>query len=404
MPRLLPAQRILVASTLANTVGNGCFASAIVVYLSLYRGFSIEEVAWILTISSFFGMAAQWPAGALSDRIQPRLLISIGNFVAFCLAIVTAMATDFFTVGCTLCLFRFVDRGANIARVSMIPKLYAGVAAVEFRNVTRATSFGGLAVGGLTAGLFMAVSGAGPAICLVANGLLYIPMVVLARWLPDVSQPGRSGEATVNLRKSAIWHDHGFMQMIGAIGISGIATGVLSFVVPIFLVTQLNGPAWLPSILVTVSTATSVGLQVPLGRVAKTIDGSTRALVLGSMLCCTGLIPLLFASAGMSELGFGIICVTAALITGTGVVLWNAGQFGLVMPLANPARQGEYQGVVGSVESGIDAITPWVVVQAFAFAAPGWLVLFALIAAGAGFVPVTVRRQRALAEYLRSEP
>lgn len=225
------------------------------------------------------------------------------------------------TVGLALCAFQFVDRGANIARVGLIPKLYDPQSAVNFRNITRAVSFGGLALGGTAAGGLMGLSMHGPAWSLAANAVLYVPIAILAWWLPRIVSRPATCMTSVTSQTRGVWHDSSFLLLLGVICVSGIMAEILSFLVPAYLVKTLGGPVWLTSVVVTITTATSVGLQVPIGCHANSVNASARYLTIGTMVCLVGLAPILFATAFPNQWALVAICTCAAVITGVGTVM-----------------------------------------------------------------------------------
>jgi hypothetical protein len=173
---------------------------------------------------------------------------------------------------------------------------------------------------------------------------------------------------------------------------------VLGLGMSLWLVGVHHAPAWLVPTALTVNSLLAILVQLPLSAGVDSVPAAVSAI--GRALVWVTLGSLMLAVAPYVGSWLAALVIAAAGIHTIGDVLGSAGQWGLEMELADPWRQGEYQGVASLLAGAARSLAPQLVVLfLLRYDSWGWFGLVAFFALAA-----LTLRWSALRMWSRSSP
>jgi MFS family permease len=403
---LLPSieTRALAVANLANTVGTGIFMTGSAIFFVRWAGLSVPELSLSLTVAGSVGLALSLPLGLLADRLGPRE-------IAISMLWLRALATAAFTLvhsPLTLilagCVAFSADRGGQAAFGALIA-LVGGEERVTLRAHLRALTNIGVSIGTGVAG-FVIANGSRMAY----NGMILLNAAALfaagaallrvSRRPPIPPPPG--AERLPSLR------DVPYLMATGLHGVLNLSYEVLSFALPLWVVTRTAAPSWIISLLVLLNTVLVVFFQVPASRGLKT---ARQAAIAGQRSGLTFLLScVLIAPTGH----LSPVLAAALLFFAVGVLtlgeLWHAAaSFTLSFELAQQHALGQYQAVYAMGDGLERALAPIILgALCLTWGPLGWLVLGTMFVLGGAPLPAVVqaseRRAAALAGGCTANP
>lgn len=179
-------ERVLIAASFVNRVGNGLFNAAAALYFTLIVGLPAAQVGAALTIAGLIGLCAGIPGGHLADRRGARMIMMLALVVqavsmsALVLVESWAALTAIATVDQIAAAAGGAAWGALVARVG-------GERPAVFRAKLRTFVNLGVVLGTVGAGLAVAADTRGAYIALIlGNAASFALCAVLLLLLPPV--------------------------------------------------------------------------------------------------------------------------------------------------------------------------------------------------------------------------
>ncbi|MFC4105139.1 MFS transporter [Micromonospora zhanjiangensis] len=389
--RLLPepgAARVLVLSTLVNTVGRGVWLTVSALFLTRSAGLSVTEVGLGLTATALVNLVASAPMGYLADRYGPRGVQLVGLVASgFCSAALLTVRSlpAFLIVGAATAL---ADAAAKGARGAIIAGAVPPGERVRTRAYLRAVTNVGISFGAVAAGFGIAVDTRPAYVSLVlvdaATFLLAAAILVRLAPIPPVPAPTH-GPRLVALR------DRPFLAFTVLDGLMSMHFGLLNIALPLWISGHTHAPRWLISALMLGNTVVVVLFQVRAARGTEELSGAARASRRAGV--AVALACVLFAAGGLVSTGFAVVLLVAGSLAHVTGELWqSAAGWGISFGLAPADAHGQYQGTYGMGMQLGSMLAPVVVTTlAIRWGVPGWLLLGAFFALVGLLLPPVVR-------------
>ena len=405
LARLLPPTtdtRALALANLVTTVGTGIFLTGAPIFFVRSAGLSVRELSVGMTVAGTLGLVLSMPIGLLADRVGSRE-------VAIPLLWVRAIATASFTLvhsQWTLILAASVaivaDRGGQAAFGALIA-LTGGDERVRLRAYLRSVTNVGVSLGAGIAGVLIAENTRtayvtmmlvnAVALLLGGTALLRVPR---ARAVPK--PPG--------VDRLPPLRDAPYLAATVLHGVLNLCYEVLSFALPLWVVTHTKAPGWIISVLVVLNTVMVVVFQVPASRGVKTAH---RAAIVGRR---SGLVLLAACALIALTDHRGSAVTVGVLIAAVGVLtvgeMWHAAaSFTLSFELAQEHAHGQYQAVYAMGDGLERATAPMILgTLCLTWGPPGWLVLGGVFVLAGSRLPAVVRasERRAAARSRAANP
>lgn len=378
--------RVLAASGLARSIGNGMLLSVSVLYFLRSVGIPAEQLGLGLTIAAGFGMLASVPAGHTADVLGARttsVLFAILQGLMICGYVLVGGFGGFVVAVSLVVMFESASRAARGALVAAVT---AGGDRVRARAYLRSINNVGVSVGALFGavalhyntravyiGLLVACG-----VVFVAAGLIYLLLAPI-RLVPKPDD----GPRWVVLR------DKPFVAVASLNSILVMNGGMLTVALPIWIAERTSAPVWLFSGILLLNTVTVVLLQVRVSQGAHDVAGGARALRRAGVLLAVSCGLFALAAGGSVWLAVSML-LAGALVHVFGELLYAAGAWALSYELAPDHAQGQYQGLFGMADQLGTALTPVVVTTVIiGYGWAGWLVFAVILLAAGALAPVT---------------
>ncbi|WP_371556060.1 MFS transporter [Streptomyces longwoodensis] len=378
-----PAPRHLLAlAQLSNAVGDGAYYTTSALYFTQVVGLSPARVGLGLTVGWAAGSLAGVPLGRLADRRGARgtaVLLALGTALAVASFTVVRGFLPFVLVACG---YAAAQSGLAAARQALLAVLVPAGERTGLLARLQSTLNAGLAVGaglgGLalhsgTRGAYLAVFVLDAVSFLVCAGLLLaLPAAgAVAGAVPGVA-PGRRPAGLAVLR------DRPYARVAMLNTVLLLRLPLLSLVLPLWITTRTEAPAWLVSGLFVLNTAAVTLFQV---RAARGVDGvapATRAVRRAGWVMLAACAVFALSAGGGTAWAVGLL-VLGAVLQVVAEMGQSAGSWQLSFELAPPDRVGEYQGFFGTGVTVARTLGPLVLTSLLVeWGTPGWLLLGAV--------------------------
>lgn len=390
MPRLaslLPpagAARMLTVATLVATLGRGMFVTASAVFFLRSVGLSAAQVGLGLTIAAAIGLAAGVPVGHLADRVGPRGVAVAFGAVEAALVCGYLLVHSFPAFVVTAAVVALAQESAGAGRGALIAGAVTPQERVRTRAYLRSVTNLGMAAGAAAAGVALQVNTRGGYVALVlATAVMMLAGALLLLTVPAVRPlPRPPAESRwVALR------DRPFLAVTALNGILCVHYGLLSVVVPLWVVERTAAPPATVAAIMLINTVMVVLLQVRASRDTRTVPGAARSQRQSGFLLAAAC--LLYAvAAGPPRWAAVVVLGGAALIHVFGELRHSAGSWGLGYELAADHAQGQYQAVFSIGFTAATVATPGLATAlVLAGGWLGWLVLAVIFVATGMAVP-----------------
>ncbi len=369
-------ERVLVAASFVNRVGNGLFNAASALYFTLVVGLPAAQVGAALTVAGVIGLCAGIPGGHLADRRGARmimmlaLVVQAASMAALVLVENWAALTVVATVDQIAAAVAGAAWGALVVRVG-------GERPAVFRAKLRTFVNLGVVLGTLGAGLALAADTRGAYVALIlgnaASFALCAALLLLLPRYPVVAPPRQ--------RRWLVLTDRPFLVFTALYGAMGLQYPVVSLLLPIWISEHTESPRWTVAALFAVNSAFCVLTQTRIGsRIETPYDGGRafRTAGLLFLLSC----PMMALAAYAPVWSAAGLVLAAVFVHSLGEVWESSACFALGFGLAPDHAQGQYQGVLGLGFSAGQALAPAILTTVvLGLGTAGWLLLAAFFAA-----------------------
>ncbi|MEW2134873.1 MFS transporter [Streptomyces sp. NPDC005435] len=370
-------ERVMVAASFVNRVGNGLFNAASALYFTLVVGLPAVRVGAALTIAGVIGLCAGIPGGHLADRRGARtvmmaaLAVQAVSMAALVLVESWAALTVVATVDQIAAAAGGAAWGALVVRVG-------GDRPALFRARLRTFVNLGVVLGTVGAGLALAAGTRGAYITLIlgnaASFALCAGLLLLLPRYPVPAAPPRQH------RRFAL-ADGPFLTFTALYGAMGLQYPVVSLLLPIWISEHTEAPRWTVAALFAANSAFCVLTQTRIGsRVETPYDGGRAFRTAGLLFLVS--CPMMALAAYAPVWAAAGLVLAAVFVHSLGEVWESSAGFALGFGLAPDHAQGRYQGVLGLGFSTGQALAPAILTTVvLGLGTAGWLLLALFFAA-----------------------
>ncbi|MGW5001474.1 MFS transporter [Streptomyces hydrogenans] len=373
-------ERVLIAASFVNRVGNGLFNAASALYFTLVVGLPAVQVGAALTIAGVIGLCAGIPGGHLADRRGARVIMMLAlavqavSMASLVLVESWAAFTIIATVDQIAAAVGGAAWGALVARVG-------GERPAMFRAKLRTFVNLGVILGTVGAGLALAADTRGAYVTLILGNaasfaLCSLLLLLLPRY-PVLAAPPRQ-------RRWLVLTDRPFLTFTALYGAMGLQYPVVSLLLPIWISEHTETPRWTVAALFGVNSAFCVLMQTRIGsRIETPYDGGRAFRIAGLLFLVS--CPLMALAAHTPAWAAAALVLAAIFVHSLAEVWESSACFALGFGLAPDHAQGQYQGVLGLGFNAGQALAPVILTTVvLGLGTAGWLLLavfFALLGA-----------------------
>ncbi|MGX6607630.1 MFS transporter [Micromonosporaceae bacterium Da 78-11] len=380
--------RILAASNLARTFGNGILVSVSVLYFIRSVGISPARVGLGLTIAAAFGMLFSVPTGHAADRLGARNTAIAFVAVQGILVCGYTLVGGFSSFVVAAALVVAAEAGADASRGALVAQAVAKDQRVKARAYLRSVTNIGISLGTVLGGIALQVNTrTAYVVMLLIGGAAFFVGALIYLLL-------RNEHMTVSKEKASMWlalRDRPFLTITVISAVLVMNDGLLTVALPIWIAARTHAPVAVYSAILLINTITVILFQVRASAGAEDVMGGARALRRSGALfavCC-----VLFAVAA----SFSAWLAVVVLLVGAGVhvigeLLYAAGSWALSYELAPDHAQGQYQGLFGMASRVAETVTPALTaLLIIGLGEPGWFIFGALLLIAGLVTPAAAR-------------
>ncbi|MEU9859833.1 MFS transporter [Streptomyces sp. NPDC047971] len=372
-------ERVLIAASFVNRVGNGLFNAASALYFTVIVDLPAAQVGAALTIAGLIGLLAGVPGGHLADRRGARTIMML----ALVVQAVSMSALVLVESWAALTLIATVDQIAAAVGGAAWGVLVARVGTERpalFRAKLRTFVNLGVILGTVGSGLAVAVDTRGAYVALIlgnaASFALCAALLLLLPHYPVQAAPPRS-------RRWIALADRPFLTFTALYGAMGLQYSVVSLLLPIWISEHTEAPRWTVAAVFAVNAAFCVLLQTRIGSRIETPRDGGRAFRTAGLLFLVSC-PMMALAAHAPVWAAAGLLVAAIFAHSLGEIWESSAGFALGFGLAPDHAQGQYQGLLGLGFSTGQALAPAILTTTvLGLGTAGWLLL-ALFFAGLG--------------------
>ncbi|MFE9401390.1 MFS transporter [Streptomyces sp. NPDC006530] len=364
-------ERVLIAASFVNRVGNGLFNAASALYFTQVVGLPAVQVGAALTIAGVVGLGAGLPGGHLADRRGART-ITVVALVIQALAMVSLTLVESWAA---LTLIATVDRVAAAAGDAAWGALVVRVGTdrpARFRAKLRTFVNLGVILGTVGAGLALAADTRSAYVALITGNaasfaLCALLLLLLPRY-PVLAAPPHG-------RRRLAFRDRPFLTFTALYGAMGLQYPVVSLLLPIWIAEHTEAPHWTVAALFALNAAFCVLTQTRIGSRIETPQDGGKAFRTAGLLFLVSCPMMALAAYAPVWAAAGLV-LAAIFVHSLGEVWESSAGFALGFGLAPDHAQGQYQGVLGLGFSAGQALAPTILTTVvLGLGTAGWLLL-----------------------------
>jgi len=386
--------RRMLAALFLDRVGNGVWASALVLYFTVVAHLSAGQIGALLGVAGLVGIAGPPIVGALAERHPVRTILVACHLIRVLTLCAVPLCHGFapllaVTTATTLC-----DRGSKTMEI-----VFAGQAAGEQRTTYRALSRVVMnAAYALGAGLSAIAVAVGTTrvyeLVVVLDGVSYLAVAAIvmrtSRRAPAAvssssSESAGAEHAPAKPRGRNPWRDPGYLVFVLLDIFLNLDDTILTVGIPLWAVTRTDAPhAVIPAVMV-INTLMCVFLQMPVSARVAGARPAARAACWYGVALLAGCALIATSGHGGAAVATLTLLSAAAVVTGAelvrSLVSWE-----LAVSLAPAEAQASYLGVAGMAQAIERSGGPVAMSTVVLAAGPvGWLGL-GMVVTGLGVV------------------
>ncbi|MEU2509683.1 MFS transporter [Streptomyces sp. NPDC007863] len=370
-------ERVLIAASFVNRVGNGLFNAASALYFTLVVGLPAVQVGAALTIAGVIGLCAGIPGGHLADRRGGRMImmsaltVQAVSMAALVLVESWAALTVIATVDQIAAAAGGAAWGALVVRVG-------GERPALFRARLRTFVNLGVVLGTVGAGLALAANTRSAYVTLILGNaasfaLCAVLLLLLPRY-PILPAPPQQ-------RRWLVFGDRPFLAFTALYGAMGLQYPVVSLLLPIWISEHTEAPRWTVAALFAVNSLFCILMQTRIGSRIETPHDGGRAFRTAGLLFLVSCPVMALAAYTPVWAAVGLV-LAAIFVHSLGEVWESSACFALGFGLAPDHAQGQYQGVLGLGFSAGQALAPAILTTVvLGLGTTGWMLLAVFFAA-----------------------
>ena len=310
----------VVTALVVDALGTGMFLPVSLLYFTVTTPLSLAQVGLGLSVAATLRLPLGPVLGALTDRLGPRVVLLLANLVQ-ALGFVAYLGVRSLP---TLILASLVVQAGDTAFWSSYPALVTEISApgererwFGFLGALRNTGF---ALGGLLSGVAVSLGGEGGyRAVVVVNAVTFgVATLLLAlertpRHAPAPAPPDDGGPGPWR----TVLADRPYLGLSLVNVAVATSTYALTVVMPVWAVTTLGLPAWVPGVAFTINCLLVALAQGPVVALMTGRTSRVRALQVACALAAASSLVLLAAGsvpawAGVALVLAGVVVFTAA--------------------------------------------------------------------------------------------
>lgn len=380
-------RRIIAIASFVNMLGTSMFSVSAAIFYTQVVGLSVAQVGLGMGVGALVGMLAGVPIGRLADQRGPREVYLLTLTVQAISMAALVLVRSFWLFVVLISLSALAQAASQAARAPIVRR-FAGEKPTKFRAYLRSAANLAGSLGALFAGLVIQLNTHSIYVVLiVGNAASFLVSAAVISRLPRMDPLA----APAGAKRRPVLKDYPFVAVTALNGIMSIQAKVLSFALPLWIVSQTHAPRWFVGVSVLVNTVMVVTLQVRSSRGVETNEGAVRVWRRAGFAFLAGL-GLMGLTAGVPGWAATLLIVAGVVIYTVGELWQTAGSFELRYNLAPAHAQGQYTGVflMGSSIAGV--VAPSVLgLLCLTWGAPGWWAMGAVFAVVGLAIPPVVR-------------
>ena len=384
--KLTRPQLILATATLVNTIGNGSYLTAGILYFTRVLHLPVYQVGLGFSAAGIISLTAGIPGGHLADRHSPREIYAL-TLAGCAFGMAGFYFTHSFLAFILVACFTSITQTAGLAARGPIIRRLGGGRPQEFRAYLRSVTNLGIALGAVCAGVTVEVnSNLAYKILIAGNGISFAMSAAIVWFLPGIrSEPAVSGPRWVALR------DYPYIALTLLDGVLAIQGQVQTVAIPLWLTSFTSAPRWILAAAVVVNTVIVVILQVRASKkITSAHEGGHAMRRAGFMLLISCII--ISVTGHLAAVGAATLILVAVIIQTVGELWYAAGGFELSFGLAPEHAQGQYLGVYGMGAGLANSFGPALLTAlCIGWGIAGWVTVGILFAAAGLLMPTAVR-------------
>ncbi|MFE1578943.1 MFS transporter [Streptomyces fradiae] len=364
-------ERVLIAASFVNRVGNGLFNAASALYFTLVVGLPAAQVGAALTVAGLTGLLAGIPGGHLADRRGARTVMVCALMVQALSMAALVLVDSWLALTAVATVDRLAAAAGGAAWGALVVRV-GGERPARFRARLRTFVNLGVILGTVGAGLAVAADTRGAYVALIlgnaASFLLCAALLLLLPAYPVLAaSPRRSRWIALS--------DRPFLAFTAIFGAMGLQYPVVSLLLPIWISQHTEVPRWTVAAVFAVNAAFCVLLQTRIGSRVETPGDGGRALRTAGLLFLVSC-PVMALAAHTPVWAAAGLVVAAVFVHSLGEVYESSAGFALGFGLAPDHAQGQYQGLLGLGFSAGQALAPALLTTVvLGLGTAGWLLL-----------------------------
>lgn len=340
-------QKLMSASTLINTFGNGLFFTIEVIFLTRSVGLTPHQVGFGFTIAAAIALPISVPAGHLADRLNIRNWVAASQIIQGIAAASFIFIHSYVAFLSLTILVEVIGTGTGTLRMTLITRVSGtGEERVRFRAYLRAVTNLGIGAGAAFAGIALAIdTRTAYATLVVINGLTFILAALIFLKLPVMpnvaaleAEPTSKGPRFVALR------DKRYVTATLLNGIYSMHFIIQGVGIPLWIINHTHAPRWTVSVVLLINTIACVLFSVRASKGTGDIQRAARIYFRAGIFVAAGCVIYSFAE-GVSPLFASALLILGMLVHVTGELLGSGAGWGLGFGMARDEFQGQYQGV-----------------------------------------------------------
>jgi hypothetical protein len=384
--KLTRPQLTLATATLVNTIGNGSYLTAGILYFTMVLHLPVYQVGLGFSAAGIISLTAGIPGGHLADRYSPRAIYAL-TLAGCALGMAGFYFTRSFLAFILVACFTSITQTAGLAARGPIIRRLGGGRPQELRAYLRSVTNLGIALGAVGAGVAVEVNSAlAYKILIAGNGISFAMSAAIVWFLPGIkSEPAVGGPRWVALR------DYPYIALTLLDGVLAIQGQVQTVAIPLWLTSFTRAPRWILAASVVINTVIVVVLQVRASKkIASAHEGGHAMRRAGFTLLISCVI--ISVTGHLAAVGAAALILVAVIIQTVGELWYAAGGFELSFGLAPEHAQGQYLGVWGMGAGLANSFGPALLTAlCIGWGIAGWVTVGILFAAAGLLMPPAVR-------------
>ena len=357
----LKGQRLLVGSTVVDSLAAGLVFAFLIVYFQRVTDLGLVEIGGALTIGRLAAMPTPPLVGILIDRFGSRRIVMAGNVVSFLGLVVCAFATSSPEIAVGQFLSQLGITAYWTANRGVIELAAAGTDRRRWYALLGALRNLGTGFGTAVTALFVSFGDEFVlrVVVAVSGGAFLVAAVLLGRWQPPSHRPSEvprkehdtesepdDGEHDSGLRRTGfltVLRDRDYALLLGINLSFVLAVMVLPLVVTVYTTETIGAPAWFAGALVVLNTLMVALLNNPVAGYAERFDPA-KVIAVAAGVVMAGYVAFALAGSIGSAAPAAVILLIAIVVYTFSEIISTPPINDLSVTLSDPDIAGRYQG------------------------------------------------------------